>query len=132
MPEPSFVRFLCRSLAVLDDELLDADELDEETLDELLAEERLDELLAELSPPIGSGEVGESEQPARPAASTAAGAPDSSSRKSRRFVRSVVSGSGAGASDESWSDMCPPMHSRPDRYDADRVAEAGLGDRKRA
>lgn len=103
--------------ALLVDELLDEEPavlLDE---DELLAvpDEEDDELgageLDELVPPVelleldtGSGAVGVVVQPTMPAASAAAGAPDSSSRKSRRRVRSETS-LGAGACGRDESDM---------------------------
>jgi hypothetical protein len=82
----------------LDDEPLEVllaleDELLEGELDELL-EGALDELDDDVPPPVDeppvpldddpSGEVGSVVQPVSPAAITATGAPDSSSRKSRR------------------------------------------------
>lgn len=92
----------------LDDALLVLDEL-EEPADELLelpvpvALEELDDVpppAVELPPPVAdvsSGDVGSVVQPdVRPAAITAAGAPDSSSRNSRRFVSSPASVAGLG------------------------------------
>jgi hypothetical protein len=109
---------------LLEEELMEDELLDEELLaDEVLDEELLDVPLEELLEPVeldgvleavplleesASGDVGVLVQPARPAASAAAGAPDSSSRKSRRLVRSVAWSSGAGAGERSVSDMYPP------------------------
>lgn len=98
---------------LLDDELLELllEELDDEPLELLLALDVLldeddvvdeDELEAPPAlPPVeleaASGEVGVDVQPAvNPAATTAAGAPESSSRKSRRFLRSPGSVAGGG------------------------------------
>jgi hypothetical protein len=88
----------------LDDELLVVDELDEpaDELLELLMLDELDEvppppdeLLAADDPP--SGDVGVVVQPdVRPAAMTAAGAPDSNNRNSRRLVSSAASVAGFG------------------------------------
>lgn len=95
----------------LDDELDDPVlELDDDplellpALDELLlGVEELDDELDVPPPPLAlllddpSGEVGRVVQPAaRPAAITAAGAPESSSRNSRRLVRSAGSVAGLG------------------------------------
>ncbi len=97
------------ALLVLE-ELLDGelDELLDDVLDELLdgeLEELLDGVLDELDdepvPPVDelpvllegepSGEVGKVVQPVSPAATTATGAPDNSSRNCRRFVSSAAS-----------------------------------------
>ena len=82
------------ALLVLDEELLEGE------LDELL-EDTLEALDDDVLPPVdeppgllddaSSGEVGSVVQPASPAAITATGAPDNSSKKSRRRFRSAGS-----------------------------------------
>lgn len=91
-----------------EEEPAELDELaleDEEALlllDELLVEDELALLAPEPDDPLpppgtGSGRVSDSEQPARPAARTAAGAPEIRSRNSRLRRRSAESGGVGGA-----------------------------------